>query len=66
MILDGRGRNARLRRAAGSRRAPQPHARLLLLRPQAARPTPKPIYDEDLHGAPTMIIDINRMRRRRG
>jgi len=25
-----------------------------------------PVYDEDLHAAPTMIIDINRMRRRRG
>ena len=30
------------------------------------RTAQKPAYDEDLHAAPTMIIDINRMRRRRG
>ena len=30
-----------------------------------AQATPTPIYDEDLHGAPTMIIDIGRMRQRR-
>ncbi len=28
------------------------------------RPAARPIYDEDLHSAPTMIIDIGRMRRR--
>jgi hypothetical protein len=27
---------------------------------------PRRDFDEDLHAAPTMIIDINRMRRRRG
>jgi hypothetical protein len=26
--------------------------------------TVRPIYDEDLHAAPTMIIDIGRMRQR--
>jgi hypothetical protein len=30
------------------------------------RPNTRPIYDEDLHSAPTMILDINRMRRRNG
>jgi hypothetical protein len=38
--------------------------------PQARRgstiaPAVKPIFDEDLHAAPTMIIDINKMKRRR-
>jgi eukaryotic-like serine/threonine-protein kinase len=31
-----------------------------------SQPKQPVIYDEDLHAAPTMIIDINRMRRRRG
>jgi serine/threonine-protein kinase len=31
----------------------------------AVTPAVKPVFDDDLHGAPTMIIDINRMRRRR-
>jgi eukaryotic-like serine/threonine-protein kinase len=37
-------------------------------RPQRSQPPTRPqapIYDEELHGAETMIIDINRMRRRR-
>jgi hypothetical protein len=25
----------------------------------------RPVFDEDLHAAPTMIIDINRMRQRK-
>jgi serine/threonine-protein kinase len=56
VILDGpRGRNSRQRPA----QQPPP--------PPARKSKPKqPIYDEDLHAAPTMIIDINRMRRRRG
>jgi len=35
-------------------------------RPPAGKPsTVRPIFDEDLHAAPTMIIDIGRMRQRR-
>ncbi|MBA3502110.1 MAG: hypothetical protein H0T65_17230, partial [Deltaproteobacteria bacterium] len=32
--------------------------------PSAARQPARPIYDEELHSAPTMIIDIGRMRSR--
>jgi hypothetical protein len=32
----------------------------------SARQPVRPIYDEELHSAPTMIIDIGRMRRNRG
>jgi hypothetical protein len=57
VILDGpRGRSRQ-------RPAVQPPATT----PQRkSKPRAAPIYDEDLHAAPTMIIDINRMRRRRG
>jgi serine/threonine-protein kinase len=34
--------------------------------PRSARQPARPIYDEELHSAPTMIIDIGRMRRNRG
>jgi len=35
-------------------------------RPPSGKPsTVRPIFDEDLHAAPTMIIDIGRMRQRR-
>jgi hypothetical protein len=55
VILEpGRGRS----RPSRQRSAPPP--------PPQRRSSAKPIYDEDLHAAPTMIIDINRMRRRRG
>jgi serine/threonine-protein kinase len=56
VILEpGRGRNRP--EAPRQRSAPPPPPR---------KTQTKPIYDEDLHAAPTMIIDINRMRRRRG
>ena len=56
MILDGPRGRSRQRPAV---QPPPP--------PQQRKSKPKPImYDEDLHAAPTMIIDINRMRRRRG
>jgi eukaryotic-like serine/threonine-protein kinase len=68
-ILDGRGRRAtgNSNRHTGDepptsrgRPPPQPPQR----RP-TSKPGTKPIYDEELHAAPTLIIDINRMRRRR-
>jgi serine/threonine-protein kinase len=46
------------RRRGRTQPPPPPRAR------PEARPPTRPIYDEDLHSAPTMIIDINRMRRR--
>ena len=59
VILDGaRGRNA------PRRTAPPPPPGRAASRPQ---PAVRPIYeDEDVHSAPTMIIDVDRMRRRRG
>jgi serine/threonine protein kinase len=59
MILEpGRGRASRPSRPRNAQPPPPPAQR---------KSAPKqPIYDEDLHAAPTMIIDINRMRRRRG
>jgi serine/threonine-protein kinase len=69
MILDDRGRHAIAkatinetpRRKTGNRSQPPPPP------PARARPTQtRPIYDEDVHSAPTMIIDIGRMRRGRG
>jgi serine/threonine protein kinase len=61
-ILDGRGRHAPPlpeppRRRGKTQPPPTPPAR---------RTGARPIYDEDLHSAPTMIIDIGRMRRNRG
>jgi eukaryotic-like serine/threonine-protein kinase len=67
VILDNRGRHAPPvppppeppRRTRGRTQPPPP--------PPAARRGPgKPAYDEDLHSAPTMIIDIGRIRRGRG
>jgi eukaryotic-like serine/threonine-protein kinase len=61
VILDGaRGRNRPPSRQRAAQPPPPP------ARPPQRKSQPKPIYDEDLHAAPTMIIDINRMRRRRG
>ncbi|HEY5949730.1 MAG TPA: serine/threonine-protein kinase [Kofleriaceae bacterium] len=58
VILDGpRGRNRPPTRQRPSQPPPPPQRK--------SQPR-TPIYDEDLHAAPTMIIDINRMRRRRG
>jgi hypothetical protein len=58
VILDGpRGRNSRPR---VSQQPPPPPPRQRKSQPKT------PIYDEDLHAAPTLILDINRMRRRRG
>jgi hypothetical protein len=62
-ILDGaRGRNRppQSRQRAAQPPPPPPAAA------RKSRPKQPIIYDEDLHAAPTMIIDINRMRRRRG
>ncbi len=70
VILDGRGRNApqpppappapaRSDARSGPTRPPPPP-------PARGRTPSRPIYDEDLHSAPTMIIDIGRMRRGRG
>lgn len=57
VILDGpRGRS----------RPSQPRQRTAPPPPPARKSATRPVYDEDLHAAPTMIIDINRMRRRRG
>jgi eukaryotic-like serine/threonine-protein kinase len=80
-ILDGRGRHAAgpshvpsadrptsAQRPTGERQSVV-HTPQRTTRPQQSQPpeqqAAKPIYDEDLHGAETMIIDINRMRRRR-
>ena len=62
MILDGRGRNAAAQ--------PPPRARS---KPKTMPPPPPPpkrppsrvyVEPEDVHSQPTMIIDINQMRRR--
>jgi serine/threonine-protein kinase len=66
VILDGRGRNTpkpqapieQPRRRGRTQPPPTP--------PTRGRQGARPIYDEDLHSAPTMIIDIGRMRRGRG
>jgi len=64
VILEDRGRRARPpappqpgRRNARTQPPPPP--------PAARRTNPRSDYDEDLHGAPTMIIDIGRVRQRR-
>jgi serine/threonine-protein kinase len=73
-ILDGRGRHAprgeaptsRGRSQSQAQPAPRPPSNRPHTVPRAATKQPvKPVYDEELHAAPTMIIDINRMRRRR-
>ena len=58
VILDGRGRNATQRPVAAPPALPRSTGR--------GQPPVRPIHDDDLHSAPTMIIDINRMRRGRG
>ncbi len=63
VILEhGRSRSEQLPAQAD----PQPRNRGRTQPPPApgARPPVRPIYDEDLHSAPTMIIDIGRMRSR--
>ncbi|HSN28910.1 MAG TPA: serine/threonine-protein kinase [Kofleriaceae bacterium] len=66
VILEDRGRRA-------PPRPPQPPPGRRVARTQPPPPPPAAkksrvqpaVYDEDLHGAPTMIIDIGRMRQRR-
>jgi serine/threonine protein kinase len=65
ILEPGRGRSAQ-RPAQEPEPAPAPRRRTQPPPP----PSPpaagvRPIYDEDLHSAPTMIIDIGRMRNRR-
>ena len=75
-ILVDRGRSGQSPRAPSGRHSaqqpaerprgrtqPPPPTRGPPTRPPP-RPNTRPIYDEDLHSAPTMILDINRMRRR--
>jgi serine/threonine-protein kinase len=62
VILDNRGRRAP--------RPPAPPPRRVARTQPPPPPPPRasqvqPAYDEDLHAAPTMIIDIGRMRQRR-
>lgn len=71
-ILDGRGRHAPRGEQPTSRSRQQsaqpprpPSNRPHTVSRSASKSPAKPIYDEELHAAPTMIIDINRMRRRR-
>jgi hypothetical protein len=65
-ILDGRGRHAPRGEPLTSRgRPPQPPPGRRDGPPDRKPSTVKPMYDEELHAAPTMIIDINRIRRRR-
>ena len=55
-ILNDRGRAA----------PPKPRGRTQPPPPPPGKPsTVRPIFDEDLHAAPTMIIDIGRMRQRK-
>ncbi|CAN5706628.1 hypothetical protein BH11MYX3_BH11MYX3_33520 [soil metagenome] len=56
MILDTRGRHAPRPEPPRKNRQPSPAA--------ASPPPEQPVYDDDLHSAPTMIIDIGRMRGR--
>ena len=62
VILDSRGRNAKPTRpppARGATKAPPPAPKAA-----AVRPATRPIYDEELHGAETVIINVDRMRKR--
>ncbi|MFT3699651.1 MAG: serine/threonine-protein kinase [Kofleriaceae bacterium] len=60
-IITDRGRHAPTPPAAPRRGRTQPPPP-----PPAKKPsTVRPIFDEELHAAPTMIIDIGRMRQRR-
>ena len=63
MILENGPRRANANvvpRQARGRTQPPPPAR------GTSRQPARPLYDEELHSAPTMIIDIGRMRRNRG
>jgi serine/threonine-protein kinase len=60
VILDGRGRHA-----ARPPAPPPPPRRAARTQPPPPPRTVQPVFDEDLHAAPTMIIDIGRMRQRR-
>ena len=69
IFADGRGRSAPYpivdepppARKARTQPPPPPPGRAQTARPKTGVP---PIYDDDIHAQPTMIIDINRMRRR--
>jgi hypothetical protein len=72
MILTDRGRHALVnanvvpaKRSTVQGRAQPPPPPPTRSRSASIAPAVKPIYDEDLHAQPTMIIDINRVRRRR-
>ncbi len=69
VILSDRGRSASGRQSAQPQQAEPPRARGRSEpppRPPTRQPTRQPgrVYDEELHSAPTMIIDIGRMRSR--
>jgi serine/threonine-protein kinase len=67
VIIDGRGRQATQQPHPPTPAAPRSRGRTQPPpTPQPRPPAARPIYDEDLHSAPTMIIDIGRMRRGRG
>ncbi|HET9625426.1 MAG TPA: serine/threonine-protein kinase, partial [Kofleriaceae bacterium] len=62
MILDHRGRHSRTPEAMPREQtAREPPARPS----RSSHPPPPRDYDEDLHSAPTMIIDVGRLRGRR-
>jgi serine/threonine-protein kinase len=67
MILDDRRQRRSAQRNAarpGKSQPPPPPPTKKSPGGEAARSRPRPIYDEDLHAAPTLIIDIGRMRQR--
>jgi eukaryotic-like serine/threonine-protein kinase len=65
MIIDQRrARRSSQREAQPQDRPRKPSAPPPPPPPGGKKSAPRPIYDDDLHAAPTMIIDIGRMRQR--
>ena len=70
MILDSRRPRRSSQREAQPAQLPAPPPRRKTSIPPPPPPAaqkksaPRPIYDEDIHAQPTMIIDIGRMRQR--